>query len=294
MSSPRVGVLCSLVRPEEKLLFQAFREQGVLFDRIDERTLLLNAYGNTRRQYDVVLERSVSHSRGYYAVRYLQGIGTRVVNTFQTIECCGDKALTTMALSEAGVPIPRSTVAFTPESALQAIEEIGYPVVMKPVVGSWGRLLSKINDRDAAEAVLEHKKVLGNYQHSIFYIQEFVQTNCSDIRAFVIGNECIAAIRRTSQHWVTNTARGGVASNFPVSAELNDICIRAARAVQGDVVAIDLFETQDGYLVNEVNSTMEFRNSIHTTGVNIPGRMVDYVRSILNEEDQTLQHAVGV
>ena len=169
-------------------------------------------------------------------------------------------------------------MAFTPESALAAIEELGYPAVIKPVVGSWGRLLARINDRDAAEAVLEHKEVLGSYQHSIVYIQEFIAKPGRDIRAFVIGDETVGAIYRHSEHWITNTARGGQASKCPVTPEIDDLCRRAAQAVGGGVLAIDLLEDPDrGFLVNEVNHTMEFRNSIEPTGVDIPARVVEYV-----------------
>jgi [lysine-biosynthesis-protein LysW]--L-2-aminoadipate ligase len=184
-------------------------------------------------------------------------------------------------LVRAAIPTPRTRVAFTPESALQAIEEMGYPVVLKPGVGSWGRLLSKVNDREAAEAILEHKKVLGSYHHSVYYVQEYVEKHGRDIRAFVVGDETICAIYRTSPHWITNTARGGEATNCPVTPELNDLCVSAAKAVGGGVVALDVFEDQDrGMLVNEINYTMEFRNSIDTTGVNIPARVIDYVLDV--------------
>jgi [lysine-biosynthesis-protein LysW]--L-2-aminoadipate ligase len=150
-------------------------------------------------------------------------------------------------------------------------------VVLKPAVGSWGRLLARINDRDAAEAILEHKVTLGSFHHGAFYIQEFVRKPGRDIRSFVIGDETICAIYRTSPHWITNTARGGAATNCPVTPEIDEISRAAARAVGGGVVAIDLFETDEGLLVNEVNYTMEFKNSIDTTGVNIPGLVADYV-----------------
>ena len=189
---------------------------------------------------------------------------------------CGDKLLTSVALQEHNVSQPAVKIAFTEESALQAIEEMGYPVVLKPAVGSWGRLLSKINDRDAAEAILEHKTILGSYHHSIFYIQKYIDKKGRDIRSFVVGDRCIAAIYRTSHHWITNTARGGIATNCPVTDELNDISVRAANAVGGGIVAIDVFETEQNLLVNEVNYTMEFRNSIAPTGVNIPKHIVDY------------------
>ena len=102
-------------------------------------------------------------------------------------DICGNKLMTTSALAAAGVPQPKVLVAYTPESALEAIERLGYPAVLKPTVGSWGRLLSKVNDRDAAEAILEHKETLGSYHHSIFYIQEYVKKPGRDIRAFQVG-----------------------------------------------------------------------------------------------------------
>lgn len=155
---------------------------------------------------------------------------------------------------------------------------MGYPVVLKPVVGSWGRLLSKVNDRDAAEALLEHKETLGSYQHGIFYIQEYIAKPGRDIRAFVVGDQTITAIYRTSPHWITNTARGGKGEACPVTPDLANVCAAAARAVGGGVLAIDVLEDpQRGYLVNEVNHSMEFHTTVPTTGVDIPGMLLDYV-----------------
>jgi [lysine-biosynthesis-protein LysW]--L-2-aminoadipate ligase len=172
-------------------------------------------------------------------------------------------------------------IATTPEAALDAIEAMGYPVVLKPAIGSWGRLLAKVNDREAAEAILEHKSTLGSYQHSIFYIQEYINKPDRDIRSFVVGDETICAITRHSAHWITNTARGGSAENCSVTPELDRLSRAAARAVGGGIVAVDLLEDADGrLLVNEVNYTMEFRNSIEPTGVDIPGRIVDYVLQV--------------
>jgi len=272
----KIGILCSLIRKEEKLLFDEFRARGLGFDRIDDRELILDLH-QRRWDFDVILERSINHSRALHTLKYLNDCGVKTVNSYEVASTCGDKLLTTMALIKHGVPTPRVFIAYTPEAALRAIEGLGYPVVLKPAVGSWGRLLSKVNDRDAAEAILEHKETLGSYHHSTYYIQEYIQKSGRDIRSFVVGDETICAIYRTSPHWITNTARGGIATNCPVTPELNDVSVRAAKAVGGGVVAIDVFETKDGLTVNEVNYTMEFRNSIDTTGVNIPAKVVDYV-----------------
>jgi [lysine-biosynthesis-protein LysW]--L-2-aminoadipate ligase len=276
----RVGVLLSRVRVEEKLLLAELESRGVETKVIDDRELVLTVEQRPDLGVDVILERCIQHGTALYALAVLDAWGVPTVNRYEVAEICGNKLLTTMRLIRDGVPSPRTRVAFTPESALVAIEELGYPVVLKPLIGSWGRLISKVNDREAAEAIVEHKDVLGNYLHSIYYIQEYVQKPGRDIRAFVVGGETIAAIYRASDHWITNTARGGQASNCPVTPELGDLCVRAARAVGGGVVAVDLLEAPEGLLVNEVNYTMEFRNSIDTTGVNIPAKVVDYVLEV--------------
>lgn len=281
----KIAILLSRVRVEEKLLLQAFDQARLQPEVIDDREVIFDLHHNNWSRYDVVVERCVTQSRALYALRVLNDWGVRTVNTHQVVQLCGDKLETSSALIREGVPSPRIKVAFDPESALTAIEEMGYPVILKPVVGSWGRLLSKINDREAAETVLEHKDVLGSYQHSIFYIQEYIDKPARDIRSFVVGNENIAAIYRYSDHWITNTARGGRAENCPVTPQIAELSLAAAKAIGGGVVAVDLLETQDGrFLVNEVNHTMEFRNSIDTTGVNIPAVVVDYVVKVGRRE----------
>ena len=277
---PRVGVLLSRVRVEEKLLLEELERRGVATKVIDDRELVLSLERKPELGVDVVLERCIQHSRALYALSVLETWGIPTVNTFEVADVCGNKLLTTMRLIRDGVPSPRTRLAFTPESALVAVEELGYPAVLKPLVGSWGRLISRVNDRDAAESILEHKDVLGTYMHSIYYIQEYIPKPGRDIRAFVVGDETIGAIYRYSEHWITNTARGGKATKCEVTPELNDLCVRAARAVGGGVVAIDVLEAPEGLLVNEVNYTMEFRNSIDVTGVDIPGRVADHVCSV--------------
>jgi [lysine-biosynthesis-protein LysW]---L-2-aminoadipate ligase len=276
----KVGFLHSILRVEEKLLIDEFRTRpGVELEKIDDRERFFDLHKNDFG-FDVVIERCINHSRAVHALKIFNDFGIPTVNTFEVAEVCGSKFLTTQALIKTRVPTPRCYMAFTPESALAAMDELGFPCVIKPNTGSWGRLISKINDRDAAEAILEHKQILGSYHHSIFYIQEYVEKKGRDIRSFVVGDRCIAAVYRYSPHWITNTARGGKTENCPITDELHDLSVRAAKAVGGGVVAIDVFETPAGLSVNEVNYTMEFRNSITVTGVNIPAKVVDYVLEV--------------
>ncbi len=278
----KIGILLSRVRVEEKLLMETFDKRHIPVDLLDDRELVFDLNDLApMRAYDVILERCINHSRALYTLELLNAWGIRTVNSAHVAAVCGNKFSTTVALMTNNVPSPRTLLAYTPESALEAIERLGYPVVLKPAVGSWGRLISKVNDRDAAEAILEHKTILGSYHHSIFYIQEYVAKPKRDIRTFVVGDETICGIYRSSEHWITNTARGGLASNCPITPEINALSLAAAKAVGGGVVAIDILEHPDGrLLVNEVNYTMEFRNSIETTGVDIPGRVVDYVLKV--------------
>ena len=289
----RIALLMSRLRVEEKWLMAALDQRGVAYDRIDDGEIVFdfdNGPGDWGK-YDAVLVRSISYVRGLYASQMLNAWGIPTVNMATVAAMCGDKLATSAALKQAGVPQPRLRVAFTPESALKAIEELGYPVVMKPVVGSWGRLLAKINDRDAAEALLEHKDTLGSYQHSVFYIQEYITKPGRDIRAFVVGDQTVTAIYRKSAHWITNTARGGQGEACPVTPELNDICLAAARAVGGGVLAVDVFEDSErGLLINEINHTMEYHTTVPTTGVDIPGFIVDY--SLCLAEQKNCGHFV--
>jgi [lysine-biosynthesis-protein LysW]---L-2-aminoadipate ligase len=286
----KLAVLYSRVRAEEKLLFDALDARGVAYDKIDDRDVIFDLQNpGAWLDYDVVMERCINHSRALNALKILNDWRIPTVNTAYVASVCGDKLVTSTALVHHGVPTTRIKVAFTPDSAIKAIEELGYPVILKPAVGSWGRLLSKVNDREAAEAILEHKETLGSYHHSIFYIQEYIKKPKRDIRAFVIGGETVGAIYRYAEHWITNTARGGQATGCPVTPELNQICVAAAKAVGGGIVGVDLLEDPErGLLVNEVNYTIEFRNSITTTGVDIPQRILDYVFAVGRGEIKVL------
>jgi len=273
----RVGFLYTRLRIEEKYLLKEL-------ERLPEVEVLRipdggNFFDITQKpaDVDVLFVRSVSYSRGIYISRIFEAYGIPVVNSTLVAERCGDKYVTSQLLMRNGIPTPRVLMAFDQESALKAVEELGYPCVLKPVIGSWGRLLAKVENQQAAESIIEHKASLG-INHQIFYIQEYIsKPNHRDIRAFVIGDELICAIYRSSDNWITNTARGGVATNCPITYEMADLCRRAALAVGGGMLALDLFETENGFTINEINHTMEFRNSITTTGVNIPRKMVEYV-----------------
>ncbi len=288
----RIAMIVSRVRLEEKLLLKAFEQRGVGAEVINDGDVVLNPMKPDPNWlgYDLVLQRSLSSSRAIATLQVLEAWGVPTLNSCQTVATCSDKLRTTLALARAGIPQAEVRIAFSQKASLRAIDEVGYPAVLKPLAGSWGRLVAKVNDSEAAEAVLEHRFTLGNFPYHTSYVQSYIEKpHGRDIRANVIGDRSSCAIFRTSSHWITNTSRGGVSSNCPITDELDEICRKAAKAVGGGMVAVDLFETVDGLLVNEVNHNMEFRNSIEPTGVDIPGEVADYALTLAQEIQATRQ-----
>lgn len=283
MSNPlRIALLHSRVRVEERLLYEALQERGAEVELIDARELVLDPANLGRfADFDIALDRSLSLTSSLTVVRILESMGLRTINPSRAIDICSDKLRTTLALNRAGLPTPATRVAVGEEAALEAVEQIGYPAVIKPTVGSWGRLVARANDRDAAEAIIEHRATLGSAAQHVYYVQEHVNKPDRDIRVFVVGGEAIAGIVRTSKHWVTNTARGATAAGLEVTPELARLSNGAAEAVGADICAIDLLECpKRGLLINELNHSLEFRNSIDTTGVNIPGLIADHAMAV--------------
>jgi len=273
----KLAVLISQVRLEEKLIFAAAERAGIELIKLFDKELILDLEHPSFPKVDLVLDRSLVHSRAEYTLRFLRDLGIPTINSYEATLTCDNKFLTTITLRRCGVPTLQTMIAYTPQAALEAIERIGYPAVLKPPVGSWGRLLAKINDREAAEAVLEHKEILGSYHHSIFYIQEYVPKKGGDIRAFVVGDRVIGASYRSSAHWITNVARGATTAPCPVSPEMEEIALQAARAVGGEILGVDLVETGTGLKVIEINTGAEFKGLIEATGVDVPTAIVEHV-----------------
>ncbi len=271
-----LGIFHSTIRGDEKLIIKACKRLGVEFELYDIRKLVLEPE-NFKVSFDIALNRSVSNTKGRYLTFFLESFGVEVINSSKVLQICEDKFLTSLALRRAGVPTVDFLMVFSLEQAKEAVERLGgYPVVIKSPLGSWGRFMAKVNDEEALEAVIELKMGLQAPYHKAFYIQKYIDKGGRDIRAFVIGGRTICAIYRNSSHWITNTARGGVAINCPVDKDLAEICKKASEAVGGGILAMDVFETKDGYVINEINHTMEFKNSEKPTGVSISEEIVKY------------------
>jgi [lysine-biosynthesis-protein LysW]--L-2-aminoadipate ligase len=280
-----VGLLYSRIRRDEKLLLSELRERGHDVTKIDVRKhqFGLDDTSAPVEDLDVVLDRCLATSRSRYATQFLDAYGVPVVNAPETADLCADKVKTSLALEGAGVPTPATEVAFTTDAALEAVESFGYPCVLKPVVGSWGRLMAKIDSRSAAEAILEHKATLGHYEHKVFYVQEFVEKPGRDIRVVAVDGEPVAAMTRTSEHWLTNAAKGGETAEFELDDEAHELVKTASDAVGGGLLGVDLMETGEGedagYTVHEVNHTVEFKALNDSVETDVPAAVVDWLEA---------------
>ncbi len=274
----RIGIVYTILRQEEMMLKERANDLGDAVMINDREVILPRGRANPDLDLDLAIMRSVSHFKGLYLARLFEELGVTTLNPFWIMLEAGDKLLSTLRLRRK-VPVPRWSVAFDKGSAMRAVENIGYPAVMKPVFSSWGRMVSKVNDRDAAEALIEHRSWMGNPLHKIYYIQEYVEKPGRDIRSHVIGGDFITAIYRCSDHWITNTARGGRAVPCD-DEEVREISVKAWEAFGEGALAFDIFEGRGGLLVNEVNPAMEFKNVVRVTGVDIAGKIVEYAVSI--------------
>ncbi len=277
--TPRILVPYSRLRPEEKMLKAAAERLGIPVDFQDASSLSWPG-GFDAKAGDAAICRCVGQTHNLALARLLESRGVRTINPSSVMTLCGDKIATAACLDAAGIPQPKYSVAATPESAVDAAESMGYPVVFKPACGSWGRLLAKVTDRNGAEAVAFHKAAMGP-SHSVFFLQEYVEKGGSDLRAILVGGEPVSLMRRKSDHWITNTARGGM----PVPCEMPDgmsaLLRRVASVIGGDFLAVDLFETEEGWTVNEVNGQPEFHGSVEATGVDLPGKVLQHAWDLI-------------
>jgi len=276
-----ITALYDTIRLEEKLLIESAKKNEINLEMVDCKKLSVDL--NEKKSFDSpVLQRCVSYYRNIHSTAAIEGQGVRVVNCLNTGIFAGNKLFTHMLLQKSGVPTPNATVAFSKDAAMNALDRNGFPKIIKPTVGSWGRMVSKINDMDSAEGIIEGREAMYPI-HQVHFLEEFVERPPRDIRVIVIGDTVPAAIYRNSGdgNWKTNTHLGGSAETCNITNELEEICLKAKNAVQGEIVGVDLMESNEkGLVVHEINNTTEFRNVVRVTGVDIPKLMLEYVKEI--------------
>jgi [lysine-biosynthesis-protein LysW]---L-2-aminoadipate ligase len=276
-----VSILCDKVRFEEKALFEKTQSIGIKSKIVDAKTLTIGTYSKPKDFLlgDVILQRSVSYYRGLYLAACLEFLGFKVINRFEVGQICGNKLITSLRLAESKIPTPKTQFAFSAQSGLETIKKTGFPVVLKPVVGSWGRGIYPLRDLETASMIIEMREEDDSPLSRIYYIQEMVDRPPRDIRCIVIGDQVLTAIYRYSSQseWRTNVALGGRVELAPITKEMEDLALRAAEAVGGGILGVDMMEDKDhGLVVHEVNNTVEFRGAASVSKADIPNHMIEY------------------
>ena len=280
-----LSIIYDKVRFEEKALYETAQKKGIKAQVVDGKTISITTQSKKKdlRLGDVILQRSVSHYRGLYMTACLEFLGYPVINRFAVGETCGNKLLTSLVLAKNRIPTPTTQFAFSAESAMEAIRKSGFPQVLKPIVGSWGRGVFPLRDEEVASMVVEMREEDDSPFARIYYVQEMIARPPRDIRCIVVGDRAVTAIYRYSaeNEWRTNVARGGKAELAKITKELEDLAIKAAKAVGGGIVGVDMMEDKDnGLVVHEVNNTVEFRGAAAVSKADIPGAMIDYAVSV--------------
>jgi len=273
-------ILYDQLRWEEKSLIEAAKKKDIKLEVINCRE---NSIDLDKDEFtycdDVILQRCVSYYNNLHSTAAFEGLGAKMINSLYTAIMCGNKLFTHMELAKSGIAIPKAFCAFSNQSAMDILNKIGYPKVIKPVVGSWGRMVALLRDKEAAEAVIEDREHMYPLYH-VFYFEEFVKRPPRDIRCIVVGNKVVAAIYRYSgdNEWKTNMALGGKAEPCKVTNEMEDLCLKVAKTLKGEILGVDLMESdENGLLVHEVNNTTEFKNTVRVTEIDIPSLIMDHM-----------------
>ncbi len=272
-----MGIIYDKIRPDERMLIDKCKKKGVPLRLYDAEKNHFDLATTTKDAFiSTILQRCISYFRALHLTAFLESIGINVINSFQAAIICGNKALTSITLTKAKIPTPKTKLAFTEKAALNALDELGYPAILKPVIGSWGRLIAPLKDLDTARAFIENREYMFPL-YQIYYLQEMVKPD-RDIRCFVIDDQAVAAIYRypAPGDWKTNIARGGRAEKCPITPELEELSVKASETVGGGVFGVDLLESKKGLLVHEINYSTEFKSTTETTGIDIPSLIIDY------------------
>jgi|TARA_Y100000994_G_scaffold6668_1_gene6000 [lysine-biosynthesis-protein LysW]--L-2-aminoadipate ligase len=281
----KICIVFDRLRTEEKLLQKKAEELGYETSMIDAKITSFDTDSKPENFDfgDVVLERCVSYYRGLHFTACLEFLDIPVINKFDVANTCGNKMITSMLLKKNNIPTPKTYFSFSAETALENFENIGYPLVIKPIIGSWGRSVMPIKDKDTAEAVIENRQVTDGPQDRIYYLQEMIDRPPRDIRVITVGDQAVSAMyRKSSGGFKTNIALGADPELCQITKEMEDLCEKTSKAVGGGILGIDLMEDKErGLVVHEVNNTVEFKGLVKVSEKNIPKEMIDYaVRNI--------------
>ena len=284
----KIGIIFNRITWEIKQLINEMEKNQVNYELINNQKIYYNLTKekDLDDNFNVILERSLSYLRGLYSCAILESKGYKVINNFECLNLSGNKLLTNLKLLEKNIPTPETCIAFKKESALDAIEEkIKYPAVLKPIIGSWGRLVAKLDNYNSVIANLEAREIMGNILQKIYYIQKYIPTEennlktPTDLRIFVVGDKCVAAMGRfhPKKDFRSNIAVGGTANPIEITNELKKLSLEASEAIKGEIVGVDIMNDQGKLKVIEVNGTPQFKGVATATNINIASEIINYL-----------------
>jgi len=276
----KVCIVFDRLRTEEKMLQKEALDLGHDAVMLDAKITQINT-DSKKEDYDfgdIVLERCVSYFRGLHFTASLEFMDIPVLNKFDVANVCGNKMFMTLLLKKNNIPTPKTYFSFSSESAAENLEKVGYPLVIKPVIGSWGRGVMPIKDKDTMDAVLEIRNITDSPHDRIYYLQELIKRPPRDIRVITIGDESIAAMyRKSSGGFKTNIALGADPELCEITKEMEDMAAKASKAMGGGILGIDMMEDDKrGLVVHEVNNTVEFKGLAKVAERNIPKEMIEF------------------
>jgi len=284
----KVCIVFDRLRTEEKMLQKEASELGHDAVMLDAKITQINT-DSKKEDYDfgdVVLERCVSYFRGLHFTASLEFMDIPVLNKFEVANICGNKMFMTLLLKKNNIPTPKTYFSFSSQSAAENLEKVGFPLVIKPVIGSWGRGVMPLKDKDTMEAVFEIRDITDSPHDRIYYLQELIKRPPRDIRVITVGDEPIAAMYRKSTDggFKTNIALGADPELCEITKEMEDMAVKASKAMGGGILGIDMMEDDEkGLVVHEVNNTVEFKGLARVAQRNIPKEMVEYALNYIRK-----------
>jgi len=243
-----------------KIKISHFQEQ---FEELDPFAALVRGFGAAPTQ------------KIFFRLDLLNAIeeyGIKLINSRESLEIASDKFLTSIYLERYKIPTPKTIICENPNDAIEAFEELGGDIVLKPLFGSKGVGITRINDKGFAENVIYTLSQL----NEIFYLQEFIEHYNRDIRILVLGDKAIAGMYRVSDNWKTNIHAGARVEPLEITEELKTLAIKAAKITKTEIAGVDIVESEKGLLVLEVNSIPGFTALQKVTDINLAEEIVSY------------------
>ncbi len=280
-----ICIIFDRLRTEEKLLKKEAVDMGHEVIMTDAKTTHINTdrYVYNKCFGDIAVGRCISYFRGLYFTACLEFLGVQVINKSDIMNVCGNKLLTSLFLKKHNIATPKTYISFSHDAALEYIEKIGYPLVIKPVIGSWGRGMALLKDKDTVDALIDVRKTRDDPNDRIYYLQEFVKRPPRDIRVITAGENILAAMYRKSagNNLRTNIARGASPELCKVTNDIEDICTKTSKVMGKCILGIDIMEDEKkGLVVHEINNTVEFSGLMTVTNTNIPKEIIKFVLNL--------------